>query len=103
VTLSVELWSVPDCPLVGQVRAALYECLAHTGLDVDVRERRGPHPSPTLVVDGIDVATGNAPVSAVCCRLDLPTHDQIHAALTGAEDQSSAATAAAPVSLNRIE
>lgn len=80
---SVELWSVPDCPLVDQVRTSLYDCLAHTGLDVAVQERQGSYPSPTLVVDGIDVATGNAPASGMCCRLDLPTHDQIHAALVG--------------------
>ncbi len=53
------------------------------GVDVPVRERQGPCPSPALVVNGIDVATGAPPVDSVCCRLDLPTHDQIHIALAG--------------------
>lgn len=84
MTPTVELWHVPDCPLTDQVRAALRECLRHSGVTVAVRERQGAYPSPTLVIDGVDVATGNPPAGAVCCRLDLPTHDQIHTALAGA-------------------
>lgn len=84
MTPTVELWHVPDCPLIDQVRATLLECLAHTGIDVPVHERQGAYPSPTLVIDGFDVATGAAPADGVCCRLDLPTHEQIHTALTGA-------------------
>lgn len=80
---TVELWHVPDCPLIDEVRATLRECLRHTGVEAAVQERQGNYPSPTLLVDGIDVATGTAPTDSVCCRLDLPTHDQIHAALTG--------------------
>lgn len=83
MTLTVELWHVPDCPLLDQVRATLRECLAHTGIDVPIQEHQGPYPSPTLVINGVDVATGTAPGDGVCCRLDLPTHDQIHAAITG--------------------
>lgn len=81
MTPTIELWYVPDCPLIDRVRANLYECLEHRGLDITVHEREGDYPSPTLIIDGVDVATGTAPDSAVCCRLDLPTHDQIHAAL----------------------
>ncbi|TNC24224.1 alkylmercury lyase [Amycolatopsis alkalitolerans] len=77
------MWHVPDCPLLDQVREALGECLRHSGLDIAVREREGGYPSPTLVIDGVDVATGAPPVPGVYCRLDLPTHEQIHAALNG--------------------
>jgi hypothetical protein len=84
MTPTVELWHVPDCPLIDRVRTALRECLRHTGIDVPVQERQGPFPSPTLVINGIDVATGIAPADGLCCRLDLPTHDQIHTALTEA-------------------
>lgn len=77
----VELWSVPDCPLVGHVRTALAQCLRQAGIVTTVRERQGDYPSPTLLVDGIDVATGSAPGSGTCCRLDLPTNEQILAAL----------------------
>ncbi|MEQ7005697.1 alkylmercury lyase [Actinopolymorpha sp. B17G11] len=82
MTVTIELWHVPDCPLIDGVRAVLSECLDHTGIDIPVQEHRGPYPSPTLVINGIDVATGTAPSDNVCCRLDLPTHDQIHTALT---------------------
>ena len=82
MTLTVELWYVPDYPLLDQLRATLRDCLMHTGIDVTVHERQGPYPSPTLAINGIDVATGAPPSDTVCCRLDLPTHDQIHTALT---------------------
>lgn len=77
----IELWHVAGCPRVDEVRAAVRDCLRETGVAATVRERVGPCPSPTLLVDGIDVATGTAPGGAVCCRLDLPTRDQIRAAL----------------------
>lgn len=80
--LIIELWHVPDCPLIEQVRTTLRDCLRHTGTTVAVEEREGLYPSPTLLVNGIDVATGAPPTDGVCCRLDLPTHDQIHTALT---------------------
>lgn len=77
----IELWHVAGCPLVDQVRAALHECLRQAGIRVLVREREGPYPSPTLLINGIDVATGTAPAGETCCRLDLPTDDQIRTAL----------------------
>lgn len=83
MTPTVELWHVPDCPLIDRVRTTLRECLQHTGIDVAVRERQGAYPSPTLVINGIDVVTGTTPTDTACCRLDLPTHDQIHSALIG--------------------
>ncbi|WP_158888207.1 alkylmercury lyase [Amycolatopsis anabasis] len=82
MTPTVELWHVPDCPLIDRVRATLHECLRHTGIEIPVHERQGAFPSPTLVINGIDVATGGPPSTGTCCRLDLPTHDQIHTALT---------------------
>jgi hypothetical protein len=81
MTPTLELWHVPDCPLVDQVRATLQECLRAADIDVPVHERQGDYPSPTLVINGTDVVTGTAPTDGVCCRLDLPTHTQIHAAL----------------------
>jgi hypothetical protein len=82
VTVTIELWRVPDCPLIDRVRTMLRECLDHNGIDLPVQERCGPYPSPTLVINGIDVSTGTPPGDDVCCRFDLPTHDQIHTALT---------------------
>lgn len=77
----VQLLRVPDCPLVEQVRATLRECLRTTSIPVLVEELEGSYPSPTLLVDGVDVVTGTAPSHEACCRLDLPTRTQILDAL----------------------
>lgn len=77
----VQILHVPDCPLVDRLRAEVESCLAEVAPLVGVELVEGDHPSPTLVVDGIDVATG-APVSGEPrCRLDLPTPEQIREAL----------------------
>ncbi|MFI7679034.1 alkylmercury lyase [Actinophytocola sp. NPDC049390] len=81
MSLTIELWHVPGCPLVDQVRATLQECLRTADIHVPVHERQGAYPSPTLVINGIDVVTGTTPSDSVCCRLDLPTRAQIHTAL----------------------
>jgi hypothetical protein len=80
-SIRVQLLHVPDCPLVDQVRAVLYNSLAKLGMQVTVEELEGPCPSPTLLISGRDV-TGRKPVAEVCCRLDLPTEDQVIAALS---------------------
>ena len=54
--------------------------VGHTGA---VEVLVGDFPSPTLVIDGVDVATGRTVAHSVCCRLDLPTRDQVLAALGG--------------------
>lgn len=79
--LRVRLLSVPGCPLIDQVRAAVQHCLRTTGIPAVVEDIEGSYPSPTLLIDGVDVATGQAPIPHACCRLDLPTHAQITAAL----------------------
>jgi hypothetical protein len=75
----VELRSVPDCPNLESVRAAVYWCLAELGLPPDVVERVGEFPSPSVLVDGVDVMQGGGGTAA--CRLDLPSADDIRAAL----------------------
>lgn len=78
----VRVLQVPDCPLVGELLGRIRNAEAETGIQVDAQVVVGDHPSPTLVIDGLDVATGRPVATATCCRLDLPTHDQITAALT---------------------
>lgn len=73
----VQLLRVPDCPLAGQVRDLLHECLRETHVAVHFEDAEGPYPSPTLLVDGVDVVTGTTPTPDTCCRLDLPTRAQI--------------------------
>lgn len=83
-SLCVQLLSVPDCPLVGPVRKVLRESLARIPVDAIVEELVGDYNSPTLLVDGLDV-TGHPRTSdgVMSCRLDLPTEEQISAALRG--------------------
>jgi hypothetical protein len=79
--LRIQVLHVPDCPLVGEVRARLRDCLGKARIAVEVEDREGAYPSPTLLIDGLDVATGGPAASGTCCRLDLPTSDQILTAL----------------------
>jgi hypothetical protein len=76
----VELRSVPDCPNLEPVRAAVCACLAELGRPADVIERVGEFSSPSVLVDGVDVLHGGGDGPAAC-RLDLPTAEDIRAAL----------------------
>lgn len=58
------------------------ECLDELGLAAQVAERLGDFPSPTVLVDGVDVMTGAVGASSTqACRLDLPTRSRVLAAL----------------------
>lgn len=89
--MKVELRSVPDCPNLAPARALLTACLAEAGLPVEIVEVVGDYPSPSVLIDGVDVMgdAGTGPA----CRLDLPTAAAIHAALRGAEPAPGTASA----------
>ena len=76
----VQILQVPDCPLVGRVRETVRQALASTGVPVVIEELTGDYPSPTVLVDGVDV-TGRPAGNGSACRLDLPTELQIVTAL----------------------
>jgi hypothetical protein len=78
--VNVELRSVPDCPNLAAVRASLYAALADLKLPLDVTELVGDYPSPSVLVNGVDVM-GAAADGVAACRLDLPTTEHIRAAL----------------------
>jgi hypothetical protein len=91
----VELRSVPDCPNLNPVREALTAALADLGCPTAVIEQVGDYPSPSVLINGVDVmgATGG---DTAACRLDLPTGEQLRVALTDAwasEQASSPAKA----------
>jgi alkylmercury lyase-like protein len=88
----VELRSVPDCPNTAAVRQTLYEVLAELALPREVTELVGDYPSPSVLIDGVDV-TGAAVDAAPACRLDLPTAEHIRTALQRAMNAGSGATA----------
>ncbi|MFC7344762.1 alkylmercury lyase [Saccharopolyspora griseoalba] len=81
MTSRVRLLRVPDCPLAGRARATVVQVLRELGEPVDFDEVVGDHPSPSVLVDGVDVVTGRAPAEGPSCRLELPTAEQIRAAL----------------------
>lgn len=83
-TIAVQLLHVPDCPLVDAIRDTLGRSVAKTGVQITVEDIEGPYPSPTLLIDGIDV-TGHEPARGPSCRLDLPTEDDIVAALRASD------------------
>ena len=87
--VTVQLLHVPDCPLVSRVRDTLQVCLQRIGRPVRFEDLEGDYPSPTLLVDGIDVTTGAPPQTEICCRFDLPTGAQITAALNRAADSAA--------------
>jgi hypothetical protein len=88
--MHVRLEHVPDCPLVERVRARLRQALTATGVSARVDDVEGDYPSPTLLIDGIDAATGQPTGGALCCRLELPTTEQITTALTRRHDPDEA-------------
>ncbi len=80
--MRIELLLAPDCPNAVAARAVLVSCLTRLGLPTGVRERVGRYPSPTILVDGIDVMTGTVEGPArQACRLDVPTESELLAAL----------------------
>ncbi|KAA1428776.1 alkylmercury lyase [Nocardioides antri] len=83
----VELWFDSDCPNAAIVRERLEECLPALRARWTLQEfRDAGRLSPTVLVDGVDVAQG-ASLSAVGCRVDLVTVEQIRQALHEAEER----------------
>jgi hypothetical protein len=80
--LRIRILHVPDCPLVDRLINEVERRLTEASISEPVEVLVGDYPSPTLVVDGIDVATGAPMAGEPRCRLDLPTTDQIRAALS---------------------
>jgi hypothetical protein len=79
--MTIELLVCDECPHAQQARALLDECLLASGLDTQlVVERRGDHPSPTILVNGCDIM-GRSSIEGRACRLDLPTRDALLVAL----------------------
>lgn len=82
----VELLLVVNCPYADVARTRLREAMHRLGLDIDVVEQIGDYPSPTILVNGVDVMTAKVPDGGASCRLDLPTTHAIQQALTHGSD-----------------
>jgi len=100
----VQLLYFPDCPNVNAARGALKQALSHVEgapavVEIDVTDAAAPADlrswgSPTILVDGVDVA-GSEP-SGSCCRLypqsglrGVPSPALIEAALRRARQPPS--------------
>jgi hypothetical protein len=80
--MDVELLLAPQCPNAAAARSVLTACLRRLGLDLQVRERVGDYPSPTILVNGVDIMTAEQGTpSTHACRLDVPTAARVLAAL----------------------
>lgn len=76
--MKIQLLYFPDCPNIDAARTALRNALAAERLDVPVEEVDVEDPaapawahgwgSPTILIDGEDVA-GQQPSGSSCCRL----------------------------------
>jgi hypothetical protein len=76
----IEILHTPGCPHVDQARALLRKCLAELQLEMPMHEREGDYPSPTILVNGVDVM-GRTVIQGAMCRLDVPTRERVLAAL----------------------
>jgi hypothetical protein len=66
---------------VEQARELLRGCLNELGLtNVEVDDREGDFPSPSIIVNGMDVMDPQ-PIATASCRLDLPTRERVMRAL----------------------
>lgn len=83
VELRVQVLHVAECPLLGQARALVETALTRSGVHATVEEVKGSYLSPSVLINGKDV-TGRGPSETAACLLDLPTEDQVLAALNNA-------------------
>jgi hypothetical protein len=84
--MRVELLTSRACPNAAAARRLLGDCLSEVDIAEDVVvERVGEYPSPTVLVDGVDVMKRGTELTADACRLDLPTRDRVLAALRNAK------------------
>lgn len=76
----IELRHVPGCANVERTRTLLWGVLNALGLEIEIQELEGPYPSPSVLVDGVDVM-GDAGFVGAGCRLDLPDRQRLEACL----------------------
>lgn len=80
--MRIEVFTSPGCPNADAARTLLNDCLAELGIHAPIVDRVGRYPSPTVLVDCIDVMRQEpgAPIGDAC-RLDPPTPQRVLEAL----------------------
>ncbi|MUL45456.1 hypothetical protein FZI85_23925 [Mycobacterium sp. CBMA293] len=92
--MRIEVLTSPGCPNAAAARQTVTDCLTELGMDVPIIDRVGRYPSPTVLVDGVDVMRPEAGAPAGdACRLDLPTPQRVLDALRARTPQSVIAAA----------
>jgi hypothetical protein len=81
--MRVELLHHHGCGQAHAARQLIEQCLHTLAIATPILVRVGDYPSPTVLVDGIDVMRPGHPVApGSACRLDVPTQDRLLDALT---------------------
>lgn len=78
--LRIQILQIPGCPNAARARETVTRALMEGGIEAVLEEVVGEYPSPTVLVGGRDV-TGQSTRPGNVCRLDLPTEEQVLAAL----------------------
>ncbi|MDP7739491.1 alkylmercury lyase [Mycobacterium paragordonae] len=80
--MRIEVLSSPGCRNAAAAKETIIDCLSTLGIDVPIIDRVGRYPSPTVLVDGVDVMRPDSGVPiGDACRLDLPTPQRVLDAL----------------------
>jgi hypothetical protein len=78
--MKIEMLHMSECPNVHAARTLLRDCLIELRFNVTVEKKEGAYPSPTILVNGVDIM--GAPASQVAaCRLAVPTKRRLLLAL----------------------
>ncbi len=81
--MKVEVLYVAGCPHAAEALALVERCAARLGIHVELAAREADVPSPSVLVDGVDVMGAPDGATAVC-RLDRPTEERVLGALAEA-------------------
>lgn len=79
--MRIEFISHPGCPNAAAARDVLSGCLSALGIDAPITDRVGDFPSPSILINGVDVMRVGVLPAGRSCRLDFPTREAVLAAL----------------------
>ena len=81
--MTVEVLYFAGCPHAAEAVALVERCLARLGIRAELVVREAEVPSPSVLVNGVDVM-GAPDAAAAVCRLDRPTEERVLGALAEA-------------------
>jgi hypothetical protein len=88
--MQVELLLHDGCRSARAAYRLIQECLITLAIPTPVLVQVGDYPSPTVLIDGVDVMRPGSTLSpARACRIDVPTRERLLAALTGISPTAS--------------